>query len=79
MAACSVPETCAPPNDAFTIAKQLVENGANVKAITRKRITALMYACSNGNIDIVKLLLPLSDKFAVDNQGWNVSKIIIYF
>lgn len=73
MAACSVPETCAAASDILNVVQQLVDHGANINAITRKRMTALMYAASNGNIDVVKLLLPLSDKFAVDNQGWTVS------
>lgn len=75
MAACSVPESSTNPAKAFEIVKCLLEKGANPKAITRKRMTALMYAASNGNLDIVKLLLPISDKFAMDNQNWNVRKL----
>lgn len=73
-----MPESSASPSDVFNVVQQLVDKGANVNAITRKRMTALMYACSNGNIDVVKLLLPLSEKFAADNQGWTVSNFFIY-
>lgn len=79
MAACSIPETCASRSHAFNVVQQLVEKGANINTITRKRMTALMYACSNGNLDIVQYLLPLSEKFAVDNQGWNVSTLQFVF
>lgn len=77
MAACSCPSTCADPKDSFEIVKYLVEKGANVNAITRKRINALMFAASSGNLQVVKFLLPLSNKFAVDNQGWTVSLTLL--
>lgn len=79
MAACSCPSTCADPKDSFEIAKYLFEKGANVNAITRKRINALMFAASSGNLEIVKFLLPLCNKFAVDNQGWTVSQLLFLF
>lgn len=72
MAACSCPPTCAPPESVLDVVKQLIDKGADVSAITRKRMTALMFACNSGNLEVVRLLLPLSDKFATDNQGWNV-------
>lgn len=72
MAACNCPSSCSPPEKSLDVVKQLLENGADVNALTRRRMTALMYACSNGNLEVVKLLLPLSNKFAIDNQGWNV-------
>lgn len=72
MAACNCPSSCSPPERALAVVKQLIEKGANVNALTRRRMTALMYACSSGNFEAVKLLLPLFNKFATDNQGWNV-------
>lgn len=78
MAACNCPNTCADPKESFEIAKYLVGNGANVNATTRKRINALMFAASSGNLEIVKFLLSLCNKFAVDNQGWNVSQYFTF-
>ncbi|XP_018322507.1 ankyrin repeat, SAM and basic leucine zipper domain-containing protein 1-like [Agrilus planipennis] len=70
MAACSCPSSTAPYEKSAQIAKLLVEHGADVNAISRKRMTPLMYAASNGNVEIVQQLLPLCDKDAEDNQGW---------
>lgn len=72
MAACNCPSSCSPSANVSLVVEQLLEKGANVNAVTRRRMTALMYACSSGNLEVVKLLLPLSNKFATDNQGWNV-------
>lgn len=73
MAACNCPSSCSSPERVLAVVKQLINKGANINAVTRRRMTALMYACSSGNLEVVKLLLPLSNKFATDNQGWNVS------
>lgn len=79
MAACNCPSSCASPENVFTVVKQLINKGADVKAVNRRRMTPLMYACSSGNLEVVKLLLPLSNKFATDNQGWNVCLICFVF
>lgn len=72
MAACNCPPSCASRANVLNVVQQLLSKDVNVNAVTRKRMTPLMYACSNGNLEVVKLLLPLSNKFATDNQGWNV-------
>lgn len=72
MAACNCPSSCSSYENVLDVVQQLVDKGANVDAVNRKRMTALMFACSTGNVEVVKLLLPLSNKFATDNQGWNV-------
>lgn len=72
MAACKCPQTCAPEEDVLNVVKLLADKGADVNAVNRKRITPLMYACSSGHLEVVKFLLPVSNKFATDNQGWNV-------
>lgn len=72
MAACNCPSTTSPFAKTADIALQLIEKGIDVNAITRKRMTALMYAASSGNTEIVSFLLPICDKDARDNQGWTV-------
>lgn len=79
MAACNCPSTSSTPENVLAVVKQLLEKGANVNAVTRRRMTALMYACSSGNFEVVKLLLPLSNKFATDNQGWNVRFLTLLY
>lgn len=54
----------------------LLKSGADVSLIDRKRRTALMLAAHNGHLEVVKLLLPLSDIEAEDNQRWTVKKTI---
>lgn len=76
MMACNCPEQTSPFEETHKIVKILVENGVNVKSINRKRMTALMFAANSGNLLVVKYLLPLSDKDAVDNQRWTVSCFI---
>lgn len=73
MMSCNCPEQTSSFEQSYKIVKILVENGANVKSINRKRMTALMFAANSGNLQVVKFLLPLSDKDAVDNQRWTVS------
>ncbi|XP_050303429.1 ankyrin repeat, SAM and basic leucine zipper domain-containing protein 1-like [Anthonomus grandis grandis] len=71
MMACNCPEYTAPFEKSFKVIKLLVDNGANVKQINRKRMDALMYAACNGNLLAVEYLLPKSAKQAVDNQKWS--------
>lgn len=71
MMACNSPSYTVPFNKSLEVVKLLVNNGANVKAINRKRMDALMHAACNGNLLVVEYLLPLSNKEAVDNQRWN--------
>lgn len=78
MMACNCPPQTSPYEESYKIVKMLVENGANVKSINRKRMTALMFAANAGNLMVVKYLLPISDKEAVDNQRWNVSFIYVH-
>lgn len=75
MMACNCPSTTSPFEKTLDIIKQLVKNGAIVKAINRKRMTALMFAASNGNLKAVEYLLPLSNKDAIDNQRWTVRRL----
>ncbi|RZC42622.1 ankyrin repeat, SAM and basic leucine zipper domain-containing protein 1 [Asbolus verrucosus] len=51
--------------------KLLLDNGIDPNTINRKRRTALMSAAYNGHLEVVKLLLPLTNKDAEDNQRWN--------
>lgn len=73
MAACKCPESTTPFSEAQKVVDLLVKHGADVNAATRKRMTPLMYAASSGNVEVVRYLLPLVNKEAVDNQGWTVS------
>ncbi|KAJ8945177.1 hypothetical protein NQ314_009309 [Rhamnusium bicolor] len=70
MMACNCPKNTSPFAESLDVIKQLVEQGANVKAINRKRMTALMFAANVGNLPAVKYLLPLSNRNAEDNQRW---------
>lgn len=60
----------------FSCVKLLLNKEANVNLVDKKRRTAIMFAANNGHLEIVKLLLPLVDKDAEDNQNWNVNKYI---
>ncbi|XP_066144033.1 ankyrin repeat, SAM and basic leucine zipper domain-containing protein 1 [Euwallacea fornicatus] len=71
MMACSCPSYTAPYQKSFEVVKLLVEKGAVVTVINRKKMDALMYAASNGNLLVVEYLLPKANKEAVDNQRWN--------
>ncbi|VEN33586.1 unnamed protein product [Callosobruchus maculatus] len=71
MMACNCPNQTSPYSESIKIIKLLVEKGADAKSINNKRMTALMFAASNGHLEAVKFLLPFSNKNAVDNQGWN--------
>lgn len=73
MMACNCPKETSPFENTLDIIKELIEYGANVTAINRKRITPLMFAANNGHLEAVKYLLPLSNKNAEDNQRWTVS------
>lgn len=72
MAACACPEACAPFPNSLEVVKLLINKGANVNLQDRTRMTALTYAAKIGNLDVVNFLLPICDKYAEDNQGWNV-------
>lgn len=71
MKACSIVQQCS-QEVCLEIIKLLVENGANVQAVDRKRVTPFMMVAANGNLEAVKFLMPLSNKNALDNQKWNV-------
>lgn len=51
----------------------LIDKGADVNAVDRRRKTAFMYAAQAGYVNIIKTLLPLTNKHAEDNQRWTVS------
>ncbi|XP_030767407.1 ankyrin repeat, SAM and basic leucine zipper domain-containing protein 1 [Sitophilus oryzae] len=70
MLACSCPSYTSPFEKSLEVLNVLVDNGANVRAINRKRVNALMIAATTGNILAVEYLLPLSDRNSIDNQGW---------
>ena len=56
----------------LTCVKLLLERGVDVNIVDSKRRTAIMCAANNGHLETVKLLLPLVDKNAEDNQRWDV-------
>lgn len=59
--------------DKLRTVRLLVESGANVHEVDRKRKTVLMYAAGNSHLDVVEFLLPLCrNKEAKDNQKWTV-------
>ncbi|CAG9862166.1 unnamed protein product [Phyllotreta striolata] len=70
MMAANCPKETSPYEHSLQVARYLVEHGAKVKTIDRKRITPLMFASNAGNLLLVKYLLPISDKQAQDNQKW---------
>ncbi|CAG9821113.1 unnamed protein product [Phaedon cochleariae] len=70
MMSCNCPKETSPFRESLKVIEMLVEYGANVNAINRKRMTALMFAANVGNLPAVKYLLPLSNKNAEDNQRW---------
>ncbi|XP_066258574.1 ankyrin repeat, SAM and basic leucine zipper domain-containing protein 1-like [Euwallacea similis] len=71
MMACTCPSYTAPNKNSLEVVKLLVEKGAVVTVVNRKKMDALMYAASNGNLLVVEYLLPKANKEAVDNQRWN--------
>lgn len=73
MLACNCPNYTTNFSKSLQIVQKLVENGADVNKIDRKRMNALMFAASNGNMEAIKYLLPLCDKNSKDNQDWTVS------
>lgn len=57
----------------------LIEKGADVNAVNRKRKTAFMYAAQSGYVKILKELLPLVNKHAEDNQRWTVWNAFFFY
>ncbi|KAL3276688.1 hypothetical protein HHI36_012058 [Cryptolaemus montrouzieri] len=72
MLACNCPETTTPFEESCKVIELLLDMGVNPKIINRKRMTALMFAANNGNLEALELLFPVSDCKAEDNQNWNV-------
>ncbi|XP_019872884.2 delta-latroinsectotoxin-Lt1a [Aethina tumida] len=70
MLACNCPNYTTNFSKSLQIIQKLVENGADVNKTDRKRMNALMFAASNGNLEAIKYLLPLCDKNSKDNQDW---------
>jgi len=55
----------------FDVAKLLVQNGADVKAVDKKKQTSLHFASSNGHVDVAKLLIQNgADVNAVTKTNW---------
>lgn len=48
MMACNCPDYTAPFEKSLAVVKLLIEHGASVQTINRKRMDALMYAACNG-------------------------------
>nr|CAI5860872.1 unnamed protein product [Callosobruchus analis] len=71
MMACNCPNQTSSYSESMKIIQLLVDKGANVKSINHKRMTALMFAASNGHLEAVKFLLPFSNKNAA--LFWAVS------
>lgn len=72
MAACACPKTCNSFSNSFHVAKLLIDNGANLNAQDRTRMTPLLYAAKSGNLELLEYLLSVCNKDDQDNQGWNV-------
>lgn len=70
MMACNCPDSTSPFEKSLEVIKLLVEKGANVHTINRKRMDALMYAACIGNLSALKYLVPKANMQAVDNQRW---------
>ncbi|VEN64744.1 unnamed protein product [Callosobruchus maculatus] len=57
-------------NGQLDVCKLLIENGANINAVTNGGVTALSRAASTGNKDIVEYLLSKdADPFVKDSDG----------
>lgn len=55
----------------LNIAQYLITNGANVNARCRDGMSALLWACFKGHMDIVRLLAPLCDLNIRTDLGWD--------
>ncbi|KAK9874650.1 hypothetical protein WA026_005473 [Henosepilachna vigintioctopunctata] len=71
MLACNCPEATSSFEESIKAIELLLQLGVNPNAVNKKRMNALMYAANNGNLEAVKLLLPVTDLKAEDNQHWN--------
>lgn len=77
MSACNCPEFRATYEESSKVIQFLINKGVDVNAKNRKRMNALMFAASNGNLDAVELLFPLMDPKEEDNQNWDVSNTFL--
>ena len=73
MAACA--STHENEDDLIKCVNLLLENGANVNASDRQKVTPLMYACKEKRLKIVTALLEREEINVdlQDNRGWTVS------
>lgn len=71
MAACSCTKYTSPYERSLETAKLLVENGAELEKVDRKRMTAFLFAASSGNTLLIEYLMPMVNIFVEDNQGWS--------
>lgn len=78
MCACNCPLSTASFEESSEVIKFLIDIGVDVTSKNRKRMNALMFAASNGNINAVELLLPLVDLTEEDNQNWDALFWAVY-
>ncbi|GLV41008.1 gasz [Carabus blaptoides fortunei] len=70
MAACDCPSKNTSASDVLSVIQQLINHGAEIDVVDRRRRTAFMLACAQGFPEVVQFLLPLSKLEQTDNQGW---------
>ncbi|XP_044757548.1 ankyrin repeat, SAM and basic leucine zipper domain-containing protein 1-like [Coccinella septempunctata] len=78
MCACNCPVSKAAFEESSRVIQFLLDKGVDVNAKNRKRMNALMFAASNGNLNAVELLLPLVDLNEEDNQSWDALFWAVY-
>lgn len=58
--------------EVYKVVKSLTDKSAMISSPDIYGVTALMFACSNGHVEVVKHLLSLNDSYdAIDNEGKN--------
>lgn len=71
MLACNCPKSTSSFDNSTKIIECLLNLKVDPNVVNRKRMNALMFAANNGNLEAVKILAPVTNLQAQDNQNWN--------